>query len=197
MFCRNLCVGWAWSPAQEFCALASLGSHGSWAVDWLISFVLSTLGLSGDGTQPSRAPLSDATSLKLERREILLSFFFFELELSVISTQSQGRGPLRKINLSAFLLASLWLWLPGYLHDSFPPVLSLFPKTPELSPVSRWGFDRVSSCVKKREGAGRGLCRLESLRNMPPREVAGELAWTHYWTRSGSLQSPLVNDIWY
>lgn len=122
-------------------------------------------------------------------------FFFFELELSVISTQSQGRGPLRKINLSAFFLASLWLWLPGYLHDSFPPVLSLFPKTPELSPVSR--FDRVSSCVKKREGAGRGLCRLDSLRTIPPREVAGELAWTHYWTRSGSLQSPLVNDIWY
>lgn len=90
-----------------------------------------------------RAPPSDATSLKLEPREILLSFFFFfELELSVISTQSQGRGPLRKINLCVFLLASLWLWLPGYLHDSFPPVLSLFPKTPELSPVSRWGFDR-------------------------------------------------------
>lgn len=109
-------------------------------------------------------------------------FFFFELELSVISTQSQGRGPLRKINLSAFFLASLWLWLPGYLHDSFPP-------------VSR--FDRVSSCVKKREGAGRGLCRLDSLRTIPPRDVAGELAWTHYWTRSGSLQSPLVNDIWY
>lgn len=143
----------------------------------MTSFVLSTLGLSGDGdgTQPSRAPLSDATSLKLELREILLSFFFFfELKLSVISTQSQGRGPVRKISLSAFLPASLWLWLPGDLHDSFPPVLSLFPKTPELSPVSRWGFDRVSSCVKRGKGLGKD-CRLESLRKMPPREVDGEL----------------------
>jgi hypothetical protein len=55
-----------------------------------MSLVLSTLGLSGDGTQPSRAPLSDATSLKLELREILLFFFFscfvLELKLSVIST---------------------------------------------------------------------------------------------------------------
>lgn len=70
-----------------------------------MSFVLSTLGLSGDGTQPSRAPLSDATSLKLEPREILLSFFFFfffELELSVISTQSQGRGWERTLSPGEF-----------------------------------------------------------------------------------------------
>lgn len=113
-------------------------------VDWLLSLVLSTLGLSGDGTQPSRAPLSDATTLKLELREILLSLFFFlfcfgvEIKCDLNSPQSQGRGPLRKISLSVFLLASLWL--PGHLHDSFLPVLSLFPRKPELSPISRWGF---------------------------------------------------------
>lgn len=134
MFCRNLCVGWAWSPAQEFCALASLGSHGSWAVDWLMSFVLSTLGLSRDGTQPSRAPLSDATSLKLEPREILLSFFFFfELELSVISTQSQGRGPLRKINLSAFFLAHSG---SGCLGTSMTPSLLCCLCFPDARAVS-------------------------------------------------------------
>lgn len=80
------------APLSSQCSvLWPLGSHGSRVVDWLMSLVLSTLGLSGDGTQPSRAPLSDATSLKLELREILLFFFFFscfvlELKLSVIST---------------------------------------------------------------------------------------------------------------
>lgn len=55
-----------------------------------MSLVLSILGLSGDRTQPSRALLLDATSLKLELREILLSsifILFLELKLSVISTQ--------------------------------------------------------------------------------------------------------------
>lgn len=66
------------APLSSQCSvLWPLGSHGSRVVDWLMSLVLSTLGLSGDGTQPSRAPLSDATSLKLELREILLFFFFF------------------------------------------------------------------------------------------------------------------------
>lgn len=79
------------APLSSQCSvLWPLGSHGSRVVDWLMSLVLSTLGLSGDGTQPSRAPLSDATSLKLELREILLFFFFscfvLELKLSVIST---------------------------------------------------------------------------------------------------------------
>lgn len=80
------------APLSSQCSvLWPPGSHGSRVVDWLMSLVLSTLGLSGDGTQPSRAPLSDATSLKLELREILLFFFFFscfvlELKLSVIST---------------------------------------------------------------------------------------------------------------
>jgi hypothetical protein len=79
------------APLSSQCSvLWPPGSHGSRVVDWLMSLVLSTLGLSGDGTQPSRAPLSDATSLKLELREILLFFFFscfvLELKLSVIST---------------------------------------------------------------------------------------------------------------
>lgn len=79
------------APLSSQCSvLWPPGSHGSRVVDWLMSLVLSTLGLSGDGTQPSRAPLSDVTSLKLELREILLFFFFscfvLELKLSVIST---------------------------------------------------------------------------------------------------------------
>lgn len=79
--CRKCAVGTcAWvgpgAPRTVLCS-GLAGSHGSWAVDWLMSFVLRTLGLSGDGTQPAGAPLSDATSLKLEPREILLSFFFF------------------------------------------------------------------------------------------------------------------------
>lgn len=96
------------APLSSQCSvLWPLGSHGSRVVDWLMSLVLSTLGLSGDGTQPSRAPLSDATSLKLELREILLFFFFFlfcfgvEIKCDLNSPQSQGRGPLRKISLSA------------------------------------------------------------------------------------------------
>lgn len=168
-------MGWAWSPAQQS---SVLWPREPWGAGWLIDVLCSQhpgpqWGWGWNSTlkgSPVRCHLLETGA----EGDTFVFFFFFELKLSVISTQSQGRGPVRKISLSAFLPASLWLWLPGDLHDSFPPVLSLFPKTPELSPVSRWGFDRVSSCVKRGKGLGKD-CRLESLRKMPPREVAGEL----------------------
>lgn len=116
-----------------------------WVVDELVSLAVRTVGRGGDGTQPSLSPLLDAASLKLELREILFFFFFFfgvEIKCDLNSkTQISGKRPTEKDQsvLSVFLLASLWLQLPGQLHRSFLPPLSLFPWKPELS-FAWWGF---------------------------------------------------------
>lgn len=84
------------------------------------------MGLNSQGP-PDRCPLLETGA----KRDTFVLFFFFlegvvEIKLDLDSkTQSQGRGPLRKTNLAAFLLASLWPCQPGWLHASILLLLSV------------------------------------------------------------------------
>lgn len=141
---------WAWSPTQQGSKLWHLGSHGSWAVDWLVGWcpflALSTMGLGGGGTQPPRSPVRCHILETGPERERYFSL------LSVISTQKlnlrEEAHPLRRISLCFFLSHS------G--SSTFLPLLS--SSGSQSCRLAWWEFYRVSSCMKRENRSERVGC---------------------------------------